>query len=116
MGYGLKSPAFQLGNLKKLWSIWEYGLPGLWDKRASTVILLVIPDSHSHRVVAYSSQILAVCYIRHFLAIVLHPQFNSVQLKPVTQEVRFMCAGTIANVGAARNYGACSHIKIHTSP
>jgi hypothetical protein len=37
MGYGSKSPAYQLGGLKNLWGIREYGLSGLWVKRASTV-------------------------------------------------------------------------------
>jgi hypothetical protein len=38
-GYGSKSPAYQLGSLKNLWGIREYGLSGLWDKKASTVLL-----------------------------------------------------------------------------
>jgi hypothetical protein len=37
MGYGPKSPAYQLGNFKNLWGIREYGLSELWVKRASTV-------------------------------------------------------------------------------
>ena len=37
MGYGSKSPAYQLGGLKNLWVLREYGLSGLWVKRASTV-------------------------------------------------------------------------------
>ena len=37
MGYGMHFPANQLGELKKLWGIREYGLSGLWVTRESTV-------------------------------------------------------------------------------
>ena len=38
MGYGMTFSANQLGGLKKLWGIREYGLSErLWDKRESTV-------------------------------------------------------------------------------
>jgi len=37
MGYGMKIPANQLGILKILWVIIEYGLRGVWAKRVSTV-------------------------------------------------------------------------------
>jgi hypothetical protein len=37
MGYGFEIPAYQLGGLKILWVMGEYGLPGVWVKRVSTV-------------------------------------------------------------------------------
>jgi hypothetical protein len=37
MGYRPEIPANQLGNLEILWSIREYGFPGVWVKRGSTV-------------------------------------------------------------------------------
>src|SRR6266436_9764972 len=37
MAYELKIPAYQLGNLKILWVIREYGLSGVWVRRGSTV-------------------------------------------------------------------------------
>jgi hypothetical protein len=37
MGYGSKFPANQLGILEIPWGIREYGLPGVWVKRGSTV-------------------------------------------------------------------------------
>ena len=37
MGYGMHFPANQLGGLKNLWGIREYGLSGLWVTRESTV-------------------------------------------------------------------------------
>jgi hypothetical protein len=45
MGYGPKSPAYQLGNFKNLWGIREYGLSELWVKRASTVDELLLNRS-----------------------------------------------------------------------
>jgi hypothetical protein len=38
MGYGSKFPANQLGILEIPWGIREYGLPGVWVKRGSTVV------------------------------------------------------------------------------
>ena len=38
MGYEWRSPAYQLGNLKNVWGMREYGLSELWVKRASTVL------------------------------------------------------------------------------
>jgi hypothetical protein len=40
MAYELKIPAYQLGNLKILWVIQEYGLSGVWVRRSSTVVQL----------------------------------------------------------------------------
>jgi hypothetical protein len=37
MGYGFKSPAYQLGGSKNVWVTREYGLSGLWVMRESTV-------------------------------------------------------------------------------
>ena len=37
MGYGFQIPAYQLGESKILWGMREYGLPGVWVKRESTV-------------------------------------------------------------------------------
>jgi hypothetical protein len=37
MGYGFQSTAYQLGGLKILWGMGEYGLSGLWVKRESTI-------------------------------------------------------------------------------
>jgi hypothetical protein len=39
MGYGLKFPAHQLGGSKKPWDFGVYGLPCVWVKVGSTVIL-----------------------------------------------------------------------------
>jgi hypothetical protein len=38
MGYGSQIPAYQLGGLKILWVMGEYGLSGLWVKRESTLV------------------------------------------------------------------------------
>jgi 1,2-phenylacetyl-CoA epoxidase PaaB subunit len=38
MGYGFKSPAYQLGGSKNVWVTREYGLSGLWVIRESTVL------------------------------------------------------------------------------
>ena len=42
MAYGMHFPANQLGGPKKVWSIREYGLSGLWVKRESTVLLVLL--------------------------------------------------------------------------
>src|SRR5712675_1350133 len=49
MGYVCKCPAYQLGNSKILWLIREYGLPGVWVKRASTVSSIKPQSSHNQR-------------------------------------------------------------------
>ncbi|KAF8229623.1 hypothetical protein L208DRAFT_1285763 [Tricholoma matsutake] len=38
MSYGFHFPAYQLGSSKILWVMREYGLPGVWVKRVSTVL------------------------------------------------------------------------------
>ena len=48
MGYGVSEvygfcPLSQLGMAQNLWDIREYGLPGLWVKRESTVFREQIP-------------------------------------------------------------------------
>jgi hypothetical protein len=50
MGYGVSEsyglwveiPRLPTRQLKNLWGIREYGLPELWDKRASTVVVLSV--------------------------------------------------------------------------
>ena len=37
MGYEVKIPANQLGRLKILWGMREYGFPGVWVRRVLTV-------------------------------------------------------------------------------
>ena len=39
MGYGFHFPAHRLGGSKNLWGMREYGLPGVWVKRESTVLV-----------------------------------------------------------------------------
>ncbi|KAF8239650.1 hypothetical protein L208DRAFT_1236098 [Tricholoma matsutake] len=39
MGYGFHFPTYQLGSSKILWGMGEYGLPGVWVKRVSTVLV-----------------------------------------------------------------------------
>ncbi|KIJ97519.1 hypothetical protein K443DRAFT_105555, partial [Laccaria amethystina LaAM-08-1] len=39
MGYGVLFPANQLGGLKNLWDLRDYGLSQSWVKRESTVLL-----------------------------------------------------------------------------
>jgi hypothetical protein len=39
MGYQSGFPTYQVSNSKNVWGKREYGLSGLWVKRASTVIL-----------------------------------------------------------------------------
>jgi hypothetical protein len=39
MGYGFHFPAYRLGSSKILWGMGEYGLPGVWVKRVSTVYM-----------------------------------------------------------------------------
>jgi hypothetical protein len=39
MGYGVLFPANQLGRLKNLWDLRDYGLSQPWVKRESTVVL-----------------------------------------------------------------------------
>lgn len=41
MGCGMHFPANQVGGLKKVWGIGEYGLPRLWVMRESTVLGLL---------------------------------------------------------------------------
>jgi hypothetical protein len=44
MGYGFKSPAYQLGGSKNVWVTREYGLSGLWVMRDSTVVVMAHKD------------------------------------------------------------------------
>ncbi len=39
MGYDMHFPANQLGGPKKVWTIREYGLPQVWVKAETTVLL-----------------------------------------------------------------------------
>ena len=40
MGYGVQFPAHQVGGRLELWDKRGYGLPGVWVKRGSTVMLV----------------------------------------------------------------------------
>ena len=46
MGYGTHFSANQLGGLKKVWGIREYGLLELWIKRELTVYSKTAPNAY----------------------------------------------------------------------
>ena len=56
MGYGFKSPAYQLGGSKNVWVTREYGLSGLWVMRESTVVNCI------SRMVTYGDSSSSYCY------------------------------------------------------
>jgi hypothetical protein len=47
MGFSIKMPANQVGIPKKSWDIWGYGLPEVWYKGGSTVVMNT-PQAQSH--------------------------------------------------------------------
>ncbi|KAF8223468.1 hypothetical protein L208DRAFT_1316665 [Tricholoma matsutake] len=64
MSYGFHFPAYQLGSSKILWGMREYGLPGVWVKRVSTV-QLVLPSLEPHFLLSWEiNYIKSLKYLR----------------------------------------------------
>jgi len=65
MGYGPNFPTNQVGNLKKLWVIREYGLWELWVRRELTVLpqIMFVFYATNCAMIAVICTIKLACYV-----------------------------------------------------